>query len=183
MDTETKEEINKFIKESCEKLKVSNFVSATAKTIFYKAKTTISDAEWETLAATCIYLSCKISELYIPPEKFKSIVSCDLSIELETRIMKIIDFNFNFFDIYQFVISVCKTLNFNAEEKVERLDKIFSDTRVNSVGFLGHAYEVKHVCLAVFEKNEVELFERVYCVEVDNVKIEEARRSLLLLDS
>lgn len=173
------EEINRLFKEACGNLKVSSYVQAVAKIIFHKAASTISDVDKMVLASTCIYISCKISDLFYEPSEFINVVGYPISIEAEMRILKIIDFNFKYFDIYHFVESTCRTLKMDIRKKIQKLDEIFSDMRINNVSFLGNTYEIKNVCMAVFEQEEIELFERIYCIEVDYEKVNEAKKGLL----
>lgn len=160
------------------RLKLSTFTRAVSQIIFQRVFPVLGDESWERLATACVYLSAKISDSFVDPVQFKKATGYNVAPEVEIRIAKTIGFTFDFPDIHALVQNICKTLGLQEGLKMQKLDQMLSDSRVNSVSFLGGNFDVRDVCMAVLTDEEIRAFEDVYCVEVDHSRVEKVRNAL-----
>lgn len=172
--------VNVLIYDTCMKLKLSTLTRAVSQAIFHKVLPVLADVNCKSLALMCVYLSAKINDSFVSPALFRKSTGYSVEVGIETRIARTIDFTFDFPDIYALVGDICKALGLQKDPKLKKLDWIFSDSRVNSVNFLGGEFDVSDVCMAVFGDEEIQTFKDVYCVEVDGARIEKVRKALLL---
>lgn len=179
MDKKLIKQINTQLSYIFIKFQVTIHTQTVCKAILYKALTIIDDYEYKTLVVTCFLLSCKITDTNINVNDLEALIGAKFCAQLEIRLANVIHFTFDFFDAYKFVSEVCKTLKFDKSRKIEKLDEIFSDDRINLVGFINGPFAVEDVCMAVFDRKELELFENVYCYDLDYKKIEEVRNGLI----
>lgn len=168
------------IASTCASLKLPTFTRMVSQAVFHKVHSTLADVGWEVLALMCVYLGAKISDSFVDPTQFKNATGQGVIVDVEVRISNAIDFTFDFPDLYALVRDICKTLKLESDTKMQKLDLIFSDARVNSVNLLGGELGIGDVCMAVLSDKEIRGFEEVYCAEVDMSKIEKVRSELRL---
>ncbi|KAI5176442.1 hypothetical protein PAEPH01_2301, partial [Pancytospora epiphaga] len=123
------------------------------------------------LAHSALFLSSKITEARLNVEAYVAASGMELDYALEIAIVEHIKFNFEIFDIYGFVLSMCKELKLEVEQKIAKLDSIYSDKRLSRIGFFEDGYSVGSMCLAMFEENEIELITGIYCIKANGEEI------------
>ena len=127
------------------------------------------------LALASVYLAAKATESGMKASAYKSATGFTVDVALETAIVELLGFRFDFFDIHGHTSEICRVLRLEADDKLARVEKILGSPALNRINFIDGEYEPFHACLAAFSDGEIGLFERVFCVKIDRLPIAEIR--------
>lgn len=173
-------DVNKIIVEACDGLRLSRRTRTVTQIIYnqawFKIRRLVSPVK---LAYSSLFLACKAVGLNISGEEYTAATGRQIDSGLESEIMEILEYNLDYFDVYQYALDVCGAVGISEEYVVERLDRLYSDERLNRVGFFRDGeYEPPKAALAAFRPEDLDLIANVYCFAVDRDEMERIRGAL-----
>lgn len=173
-------DINTLIHDTCSRLKLP-LASRTASQIIYAYAYSRLFPKYSLarIALGSIFLAAKMTESNISPAVYKAVSGFVVDIGLEMDIVNLLRFNFDFYDVHGYIREICGTLKLEKDPKLEKIERIFRGEKLNQIGFIDGGFDVKDVCMAVFDDGEIELIENVYCIKVERVEIRRIRASLM----
>lgn len=129
------------------------------------------------LAITCLYFSSKITGASIDNDSFTTFVKNGFDVDLELKICNLLDFSFDFLDIYFLVKKICKTIHkeHSLEPRIVILDTIFASDKINKISILSDSPEAPYLAFQLFTEEEISLFETIECIEIDRKLLEKTR--------
>lgn len=140
------------------------------------------------VALVSVYIASKINETLLKLEfileaagkieHIEAVPSRDKLVLLECKIIEFFGFQFDIRPAQLFLLRIGKTLNINILRRLELLDGVHSDNRVNFINYFNGMYEPELAALGVLSDDELELFECFFCVSVDRAILEEVRSVL-----
>lgn len=176
----TEPEDDSLIISTCSKLKLPLISRATSQIIYnYILPKLRSKYSPSRLALASVYLAAKSTESNIKASAYKSVTGFTIDVSLESAIAELLNFHFEFFDLHGHVKETCSALRLKADGKLTKVERILGNPGLNKINFIDGKYEPIYACLAVFDDDEVGLFERVFSIKVDKSAIAEIRNSML----
>lgn len=176
---------NSIINEICSKLKLLTFTRSVSQIIFQKCFPFLSTVSAKKLAATCVYLSSKVTDSHVDPNEFKMVLKgpndkVSFDVGLEQKICQLLNFSFDFLDIYLLVKDICKALHREEtlEERLKTLDKIFACEKINAVSTQIDSTEAPYLGFIVFSEEEIRLYEIINCIEIDMLIYDQVKREV-----
>ena len=175
-----KEDVNSIINEVCAKIKAPTFTRTVSQLIFQKANFLLGTTNQRKLAITSVHLASKITDIYNENDLFKSVMKDSFDSNLEIKICQALDFSFDYIDIYLLVKEICKAIHKEEtlEERLNKLDKVFSCEKINQFSPLYGSPEGPYLAFAVFEDQEINLLESINCIEIDMSLVANAKKIL-----
>lgn len=171
---------NLIINDLCIKLKVSTFTRTVAQILFQKSSLSAVSSNTKKLAVTCLFLAAKITDYYDENEIIKSPLNDFFDSNLECKICQILNFSFDYIDIFLLVKEICKIIH--KEDTIERrlktLDSIYSTEKINKFNPVIDSVEGPYLAFVVFDDDEINLFKTINCIEIDKQLLENCRKLL-----
>lgn len=159
------------IRETCSKMKLTPFANAVSQALLVCSFDYKSDIS--SFASTCILLASKITENTLNKEQLK-MIAADASLEI--MIADRIGFEFYIVNVFSLVRNIARTVNRGKpdtlQEKFKKISNVFSDGIIKRFAPFGSDFYLQDLGISLFTDEEIKLFEKVNCIEVDmdNVK-------------
>ncbi|KAM0672355.1 hypothetical protein OCOL_000573 [Ordospora colligata] len=157
-----------------------------AQIVFQKVYPKFFKKEGHTIVAIAsVYLSAKINEALVKPDVLFEMLSRSMPtgaaltreklVNVECKIIEMIEFQFNVYPAQLFLIRIGKTLGIDVSRKLLVLDEIHGDSRANFIKYFDGMYDPEIVALSVLSDDEIRLFECYFSAIIDRGLIEEVR--------
>jgi hypothetical protein len=136
---------------------------------------------FSTIAVLSLYLAGKMSENVVKLNLYLSFIKLDKQkiIEIECRMVEMINFNFDIVPAHCYLFKISKTLGIEVEDKLKILDEIHSDSRINYINYFNGIYEPLVVALSVIKDEYINVLECIYSIKIDGNVMSEVRRVML----
>lgn len=132
------------------------------------------------ISLVSFYISGKITEnvikLNILLEKSNYKFPKEKAIFIESRILEFLSFNFDIIPVHMYIQSICKDLDIPSENKLKKINEIHSDNRVNYINYINGIYDPELVAVSSLSDDEIDIFEVMYCKQIDKNQIKEIRK-------
>ncbi|KAF9763676.1 hypothetical protein NGRA_1131 [Nosema granulosis] len=138
---------------------------------------------FSTIALLSLYLAGKVTENVIKLHTFIDVgkvkIPKEKLVELECRMVEMLNFNFDIVPAHFYLFRISKSLNLDITDKLQILDEVHGDSRLNYINYFNGIYEPLVVALSLIDDSHIKTLECVYSLKIDMGMINEVRRVLL----
>lgn len=137
---------------------------------------------FSTIALLSLYLAGKVTENVIKLSVFIDLAHTKIPkeklVEIECKMVEMLNFNLDIVPAHYYLFRIAKSLDLDISDKLQILDDVHSDSRLNYINYFNGMYEPLVVALSVIEDRHLKILECVYSIKVDMNMINEVRKVL-----
>jgi len=160
----------------CNKMDVPRECRTTAQIMFYFVRGKLYPRyKIREIALCSVFLAAKSTEHPMHVESLAKAANCEFLPEIEREIMRILNYQFEYFDVYKYVRNLCREMGFPEKKRLDMLDKVYSSCDINKIGFITEGIDIKDLCFFSFEEEELRKISAVHHMEIDKKMVSKLR--------